>query len=55
MSIVLVILLILLLFGGIGTAPTWGYSRGWGWGPSGFIGILLLVFLVLLLTDRVHL
>lgn len=53
MSLVL-ILLILLLFGGVGFAPTWGYHR-YGWGPSGIIGVLLLILLVLMLTDRVHL
>jgi hypothetical protein len=55
MSLVLVILLILLLFGGVGIAPTWGYSRSWGWGPSGIIGVLLVILLILMLTDRVHL
>jgi hypothetical protein len=54
MSILLIVLLILLVFGGIGVAPTWGYHR-YGWGPSGIIGVLLLIFLVLVLTDRVHL
>lgn len=54
MSIIL-LLLILLLLGGVGVAPTWGYSRGWGWAPSGVVGLLLLILLVLMLTDRVHL
>lgn len=53
MSLVLVILLILLLFGGIGAAPAWGHS--WGWGPSSILWVLFVVFLVLILTDRVHL
>jgi hypothetical protein len=44
MSIVLVILLILLLFGGIGTAPTWGYSRGWGWGQAASLVFCSLCF-----------
>ena len=37
---VLVILLILLL---IGAFPRWGYSSGWGYGPSGLIGIVLVI------------
>jgi hypothetical protein len=47
--LVLLILLILLLLGGL---PTYPYSRDWGWGPSGLIGILVVVLLVLLLTGR---
>lgn len=47
---VLVIILILMLIGAI---PRWGYSSGWGYGPSGIVGILLIVILVLALTGRV--
>jgi hypothetical protein len=47
---ILVILLILLLVGAI---PRWGYSRGWGYGPSGLLGIILIIILVLALTGRV--
>jgi len=47
---VLIILLILML---IGAVPRWGYSSGWGYGPSGIVGILLIVVLVLALTGRV--
>ena len=47
---VLVILLILLL---IGAFPRWGYSSGWGYGPSGLVGIILVIVLVLALTGRV--
>jgi len=47
---VLVILLILML---IGAVPRWGYSSGWGYGPSGIVGVLLIVVLVLALTGRV--
>jgi len=47
---ILVILLILML---IGAVPRWGYSSGWGYGPSGIVGILLIVVLVLALTGRV--
>jgi len=41
---------VLLLVGGL---PTWGYSRKWGYGPSGILGVLLIVLLVLLLLNVV--
>jgi Protein of unknown function (DUF3309) len=46
---ILVILLILML---IGTVPTWPYSRGWGYYPSGLLGIVLVVVLVMVLFGR---
>lgn len=46
MGLLLLIILIVLLFGGL---PTWGYSREWGYGPSGIVGLLLIVLLVLLI------
>ena len=46
---VLLVLLILLL---IGALPSWGYSRGWGYGPSGLLGLVLIVVIVLLLMGR---
>ena len=42
--------LILLL---VGALPSWGYSRGWGYGPSGGLGLVLLVVVVLLLMGRI--
>jgi hypothetical protein len=50
LSTVLVVLLILLLLGAI---PAWPYSRGWGYGPSGVLGLVLIVILILALTGRV--
>ncbi len=47
---ILIIILILLLIGAI---PSWGYSRGWGYGPSGIVGVLLVVVIVLLLMGRI--
>lgn len=47
---VLLIVLILML---IGAVPTWGYSRNWGYGPSGLLGVVLIIVLVLALTGRV--
>ena len=42
----LLIVLILILIGAI---PTWPYSRGWGYGPSGGVGLLVVILIVLLL------
>jgi hypothetical protein len=49
MSLVLVVILVLLLVGGL---PVFPYSHSWGWGPSGIIGLLLIVLLVLALMGR---
>jgi hypothetical protein len=46
---ILLIVLILLLIGAI---PAWPYSRGWGYGPSGVVGLFVIVLIVLLLTGR---
>jgi hypothetical protein len=43
----LIILIVILLFGGIGGAPTWGYHQ-YGWGPSGGVGLILLIILLVL-------
>lgn len=50
MSTILLIILILIL---IGALPTWGYSRGWGYGPSGLLGTVLIVLLILILLGRI--
>jgi len=44
------ILLILLFLLIVGALPAWPYSRGWGYAPSGILGVLLIIMLVLLLT-----
>jgi hypothetical protein len=49
LSTVLIVILVLAL---IGALPTWPYSAGWGFYPSGGLGIIVLVVLVLLLTGR---
>ena len=46
---ILVIVLILLL---IGALPRWGYSSGWGYGPSGLLGLILVIILILWLLGR---
>lgn len=48
-SLILLIIVILLL---IGALPTWGFSRGWGYGPSGLLGIILIIVIILLLTGN---
>lgn len=50
MSTILLMILILLL---IGALPTWPYSRGWGYYPSGGLGLIVLILLVLALSGRV--
>ncbi len=49
MSTILLIILILLL---VGAVPAWPHSRGWGYGPSGVLGLLVVVLLVLAVTGR---
>ena len=49
LSTILIILLVLLL---IGALPRWGYSSGWGYGPSGILGLILVVVVILLLLGR---
>ena len=44
---ILLIILILLL---IGAVPTWPYSRGWGYAPSGVLGLLLIIVIIWLLV-----
>ncbi|HET7793149.1 MAG TPA: DUF3309 family protein [Rhizobacter sp.] len=47
---ILLIVLILLL---IGALPAWPHSRGWGYGPTGGLGLVVLVLVVLLLMGRI--
>ncbi len=47
---ILIILLILLLIGAI---PSWGYSSGWGYYPSGLLGLILIVVIVLVVMGRI--
>jgi hypothetical protein len=50
MTTLLLILLVLLI---IGALPTWPYSSGWGYYPSGGLGLVLIVLLILFLSGRV--
>jgi hypothetical protein len=49
MSLILFIILIVLL---VGALPTWPYSSGWGYYPSGGLGLVVLILLILLLMGR---
>jgi hypothetical protein len=49
LSTLLLIILVLILVGAI---PRWPHSRGWGYGPSGIITVLLVIFVVALLTGH---
>ncbi|MGO7609440.1 DUF3309 family protein, partial [Rhizobium ruizarguesonis] len=37
----------------LGALPNWGYSRGWGYGPSGVLGLVLVIIIILVLMGRV--
>jgi hypothetical protein len=50
MGTILLVLLILLLIGAI---PSWPYSRSWGYGPSGGVGLLLVIIIILLVMGRI--
>jgi hypothetical protein len=50
MGLLLLIILVLLLVGGL---PNWPYSRQWGYAPSGALGTVLLIVLILVLLDYV--
>lgn len=46
MGLIFLVILVLLL---IGALPAWPYSRGWGYGPSGSLGTILLIVIILVL------
>ena len=50
MGTILLVILILLLAGAL---PTWGYSTGWGYFPSGGLGLVLLIVIILLVMGRI--
>jgi hypothetical protein len=50
MGTILLIILILLL---VGALPTWPYSSGWGYYPSGGLGLVLLIIIILLVMGRI--
>ena len=50
MGIILLILLFLIVLGAL---PTWPHSRNWGYYPSGGMGLVLLILVILLITNRI--
>ena len=46
------LLLIILILALVGALPSWPHSRNWGYGPSGLLGLVLVVLLVMALMDR---
>jgi Protein of unknown function (DUF3309) len=49
MGTILLVIVVLMLLGAI---PAWPHSRSWGYGPSGGVGLVLLILVILLLTGR---
>lgn len=47
---ILIIVLILILLGAL---PTWGHSRNWGYGPSGGLGLVVIILIILVLMGRI--
>ncbi|WP_082545385.1 MULTISPECIES: DUF3309 family protein [unclassified Sphingomonas] len=47
------IILIILILALVGALPTWGYSSGWGYGPSGLLGVVVVILLILVLLGRI--
>lgn len=50
MGTILLVILILLL---VGVLPTWPHSRSWGYGPTGGIGLILVILLILVLLGKI--
>jgi Protein of unknown function (DUF3309) len=50
MMTILIVLVVLMLLGAI---PAWPHSRNWGYGPSGGLGLILLIVVILLMTGRI--
>jgi hypothetical protein len=50
MGTILIVILILVL---VGALPTWPHSKSWGYFPSGGLGLVLLILIILLLTGRI--
>jgi hypothetical protein len=47
------ILLIVLVLALLGVIPTWRHSKSWGYGPSGGVGLIVIILIVLLLAGRI--
>jgi hypothetical protein len=53
MSTVGIIILVVILLALVGALPTWGHSRSWGYAPSGVLGLVLIILVILLLMGRI--
>jgi hypothetical protein len=49
----LTILVVVLLLAALGALPSWPYSRSWGYYPSGGLGLVVLILVILLLLERI--
>jgi hypothetical protein len=49
MSIILIVVVLLML---LGAFPAWNHSRSWGYGPSGGLGLVLVVLVILMMSGR---
>jgi Protein of unknown function (DUF3309) len=49
MSTILIVIVVLML---LGVFPAWNHSRNWGYGPSGGLGLVLVILLILMLSGR---
>jgi hypothetical protein len=47
------LLLIVLVLALVGAFPSWGHSRSWGYGPSGVLGLIVVVLVILLLLGKI--
>lgn len=47
------ILIIVLMLALIGALPTWGHSRNWGYAPSGGLGLIVLILIILVVLGRI--
>ncbi len=50
MGLILIVILLILL---IGSVPAWPYSRGWGYYPTGGLGLVLIIIIILLVMGRI--
>lgn len=49
MATILIVIVVLML---LGAFPTWNHSRRWGYGPSGGLGLVLIILIILILSGR---
>jgi hypothetical protein len=48
----MILLLVILLLLMVGSVPAWGYSRDWGYYPSGSIGLILIILIIMLMLGQ---